>query len=105
MDFLKDGDKETEGIITGSIIRGLESALGVKSQDGEAEALGDEGLGKGLEVELGNSGLWIGWGVSDLKLESGVESNETGWEAGTKGAMEVYKKGKRWGKVIFEWGE
>ena len=45
-------------LIAGSVIGELESALGVgrfKSQDGEANALGDEGLGKGIEVELGNS--------------------------------------------------
>ena len=57
MDFLKDGDEEIERIITGSVIGRLESALGVKSQNGEVDALGDEGLGKGLEVELGNSRL------------------------------------------------
>ena len=57
MDFLKDGDEEIERIIACLVIGGLESALGVKSQDGEADASRDEGLGKGLEVELGNSGL------------------------------------------------
>ena len=41
---------------------GLESALGLgrgKSQDGEADASGDEEMDKGLEVELGKSGLGI----------------------------------------------
>ena len=31
-----------------------------KSQDGEADSSSDEGLSKGLEVELGISGLGIG---------------------------------------------
>ena len=31
-----------------------------KSQDGEADSSGDEGLSKGLDVELGISGLGIG---------------------------------------------
>ena len=42
---------------------------------------------------------------SKLELEIGVKSNETGWEVGTKGAIEVSKEGKRWGKVILKWGE
>ena len=51
--------------------------------------------------------LEIDWGLTDLGIESKtrIESRETGWDVGTKGAVEVSKEGKRWGKVKVEWGE
>ena len=55
MDFLKDGG---EGITVGSVMGGLE--LSVLEADGEADVAGEEELSKGLEVEVGNSGLGIG---------------------------------------------
>ena len=85
--------------MAGSVMEGLEFSVETKrgkSQDGKADSSSDEGLSKGLEVELGISGLGIGWGMTDSK----VESNKTSWEA-----VEVSRGGKRWGKVIFEWGE
>ena len=63
MDFLKDGVEGTEGITIGSVMGGLEFSVETgsgKSQDGEADSSGEEGFSKGLEVEVGNSGLGIG---------------------------------------------
>ena len=56
---------------------------------------------------MGKSESEINWGLTNLGIESetGIESRETGWDVGTKGAVEVSKEGKRWGNVIVEWGE
>ena len=60
VDFLNSG---TEGRGAGAGLEGvgLSTELGIgRTQEGEVEAVGDEGLGEGAETEVGKSEVGIG---------------------------------------------